>query len=76
MKHTLEVLNFEFVRNDTNAHIETEIVCIDIIRTKCKYRLITVYLSGCTMDCIEYFSVLITDLELLVDVNYDHCIVW
>ena len=43
VKRILEVLNNGIVRNDNNAHIETEIICIDIISNKGKYRLITVY---------------------------------
>ena len=67
----MEILNIEIVKNDNNAHIETEIVCIDIIINRGKYRLITVYRPpSCTMDCIEYNTVLIADLELLFDVSY------
>ena len=50
VKRTLVVINIEIVRNDNNAHIETEIVCVDIMINKGKYRLITVYRPpGCTM---------------------------
>ena len=67
----MEVLNIEIVRNVNNAHIDTEMVCINIIINMCIYRLITVYPpSGCTMDCIEYNNVLIANLKLLFDVNY------
>ena len=67
----MEVINIEIVKNNNNAHIETEIVCIDVINNKSKYRLITVYRPpGCTMDCIDYNTVLIDDLELLFEVNY------
>ena len=66
VKRTLEVLNIDIVGNDNNARIETEIVCIDIITSKCKYHIITSYLPpGCIMDCIEYNNVIIADLELL-----------
>ena len=71
VKRTLEVINIEIVKNDNNAHIETEIVCVDIIINKGKYRLITVYRPpGCTMDFIHYNTVLIADLEILFEVNY------
>ena len=71
VKRNLGVINIEIVRNDNNAHIETEIVYIDIIISKGKYRLITVYRPpGCITDCIHYNTVLIADLELLFDVSY------
>ena len=71
VKRTLEVLNIEIVRNDNNAHIESKIVCIDNSINTGKYRPITVYRPPCcTMDGIEYNTVLISNLELLFDVNY------